>query len=118
MVVIYWQVQFQNFSGKSHEDAEIVLRILDNVLVQRYKRVTQHRLLAFTKRLATLATQTMHNGTLGCLGTLKRIIQVPKLLIINLIFPLSYLQCQAHLMLLTTVKVFIASDSYSVAKMV
>lgn len=64
--------------GKSHEDAEIVLRVLDTVLVQRHKRITQHRLLAFAKRVTTLATQTMHNGTLGCLGVVKRVMQVGK----------------------------------------
>lgn len=65
-------------SGKSHEDAETILRVLDTVLVQRHKRITQHRLLAFAKRVTTLATQTMHNGTLGCLGVLKRVMQVGK----------------------------------------
>uniref|UniRef100_A0A1B6C2B6 Nucleolar complex protein 3 homolog n=1 Tax=Clastoptera arizonana TaxID=38151 RepID=A0A1B6C2B6_9HEMI len=65
-------------AGKSHDDIQIVLRILETVLVQRHKRITLQRLLAFTKRISIISSQVLHNGSLGCLGLIKRVMQLGK----------------------------------------
>lgn len=67
-------------AGKNHEDFQIVLHTLDDVLVKRRKNITQQRLLAFVKRLATLSMHLMHNGTLASLGTVKTIMQLTSML--------------------------------------
>ena len=65
-------------AGKNHEDAEIIVRTLVEVLIHRRKRVTQNRLIAFVKRIATLSLQLQHNGTLAILGIIKSIFQLGK----------------------------------------
>ncbi|XP_054260886.1 nucleolar complex protein 3 homolog [Macrosteles quadrilineatus] len=63
-------------AGKTHEDVKIVLRILEIVLIQRRKKITHQRLLAFTKRLSILGTQLLHNGCLGALAIVRRVMQL------------------------------------------
>lgn len=63
-------------TGKTHEDIKIVLRILEVVLVQRRKKITQQRMFAFTKRLSILASQLLHNGAVGALSIVRRVMQV------------------------------------------
>lgn len=48
------------------------------VLINRRKRVTQNRLIAFVKRISTLALQLQHHGALGILGVVKTIFQLSK----------------------------------------
>ncbi|XP_055850175.1 nucleolar complex protein 3 homolog [Episyrphus balteatus] len=67
-------------AGKNHEDFQIILRTLDDVLVKRRKNITQQRLLAFVKRLSTISMHLMHNGTLASLGTVKTIMQLTSML--------------------------------------
>uniref|UniRef100_A0A1B6FC07 CCAAT-binding factor domain-containing protein n=1 Tax=Cuerna arida TaxID=1464854 RepID=A0A1B6FC07_9HEMI len=67
---------FYIHAGKTHDDARIVLRILEVVLIQRRKKMTQQRLLAFTKRLSILATHLLHNGAMGALSVVRRVMQL------------------------------------------
>uniref|UniRef100_A0A1B6LK40 CCAAT-binding factor domain-containing protein n=1 Tax=Graphocephala atropunctata TaxID=36148 RepID=A0A1B6LK40_9HEMI len=53
-----------------------MLRILEVVLIQRRKKITQQRLLALTKRLSVLATQLLHNGAVGALSVVRRVMQL------------------------------------------
>lgn len=52
------------------------MKALTNVLIMRRKKVSQQITLAFLKRTATLSTQVLHNGALGCLGVIKTVMQV------------------------------------------
>lgn len=63
-------------AGKNHPDIVIILKTLNEVLVKRRKNITQHRLLAFIKRIVTLSLQLLHNGTLACLGIVKTVMQL------------------------------------------
>lgn len=63
-------------AGRNHEDLLIILRTLNEVLIKRRKNITQHRLQAFVKRLMTLCLQLLHNGTAGCLGIVKTVMQL------------------------------------------
>lgn len=64
--------------GKTQVETEIILRTLIQVLITRRKRITQKRLVAFVKRITTLALQLQHNGALGLLGIIKQIMQLGK----------------------------------------
>nr|CAD7588236.1 unnamed protein product [Timema genevievae] len=65
-------------AGRNHGDLLIVLQTLDTVLIRRRKKISQQRVLAFTKRLATMSTQLLHNGALGCLALIKTVMQLNK----------------------------------------
>ncbi|GLV36370.1 uncharacterized protein CBL_08862 [Carabus blaptoides fortunei] len=65
-------------AGKNHKDLLIVLKTLTQAVIKRRKKVTHQRLIGFTKRLSTLSMQLLHNGTLGCLGMIKNIMQLNK----------------------------------------
>lgn len=65
-------------AGKNHADAEIIIRTLAEVLIHRRKRVTQNRMIAFIKRIATVALQLQHNGSLAILGVIKTVMQLGK----------------------------------------
>lgn len=64
--------------GKTQTETEIILKTLIQVLINRRKRITQKRLLAFVKRMTTLALQLQHHGALGLLGIIKQIMQLSK----------------------------------------
>nr|CAD7409092.1 unnamed protein product [Timema poppensis] len=63
-------------AGRNHGDLLIVLQTLDTVLIRRRRKISQQRVLAFTKRLATMSTQLLHNGALGCLALIKTVMQL------------------------------------------
>ncbi|XP_069671581.1 nucleolar complex protein 3 [Periplaneta americana] len=63
-------------AGVNHRDLPVVLKTLNLALIHRRKRLTQQRIFAFTKRLATMAIQLLHNGSLGCLAIIRTIIQL------------------------------------------
>ncbi|KAJ9578237.1 hypothetical protein L9F63_005536 [Diploptera punctata] len=63
-------------AGQNHCDLLIVLKTLEIAFIQRRKKMSQQRIFAFTKRLATLALQLLHNGSLGCLAIIKTIMQL------------------------------------------
>lgn len=67
---------FLLISGKTHDCAETLLSTLEVVLIHKRKKVTTQRLLSFTKRLAILALQLLHNSSLASMAILKSIIQV------------------------------------------
>ncbi|PSN42019.1 Nucleolar complex protein 3, partial [Blattella germanica] len=63
-------------AGLSHSDTLTVLQTLEKSLIQRRKKISQQRIYSFIKRLATLAMQLLHNGTLGCLAVIKTVMQL------------------------------------------
>ncbi|XP_035729514.1 nucleolar complex protein 3 homolog [Vespa mandarinia] len=62
--------------GKTQTEIEIILRTLIQVLINRRKRISSKRLVAFVKRMITLALQLQHNGALGLLSIIKQIMQL------------------------------------------
>lgn len=70
-----YRLLFIVHAGKNHSDFLVLVRTLMDVLLKRRKQITQHRLLAFTKRILTLSLQLLHNGTLSCLGLIKSVMQ-------------------------------------------
>lgn len=64
--------------GRTHSEAEIVLKTLLHILIHQRRRITQTRIIAFVKRLSTLALQSQHNATLGTLGIIKQVMQLGK----------------------------------------
>lgn len=62
-------------AGKNHEDVQIILKTLMEVLVKRRKNISQSRLMAFIKRIITLSTQLLSHGTIACLGIVKTVMQ-------------------------------------------
>lgn len=64
--------------GKTHSEAEILIKTLVQVLIHRRKRITQSRLTAFLKRMATLTLQSQHNVVLSILGIIKQSMQLSK----------------------------------------
>ncbi|XP_015119168.1 nucleolar complex protein 3 homolog [Diachasma alloeum] len=69
---------FNIHAGKTHDDCYIAINILLQVLINRRKNVSQNRLIAFVKRIMTIALQMQHHGTLGLLGLIKSIMQLDK----------------------------------------
>ncbi|XP_011297136.1 nucleolar complex protein 3 homolog [Fopius arisanus] len=76
-VHLYKQL-FNIHAGKTQRDCRIVVDILHQVLIQRRKKVSQNRLIAFVKRIITISLQMQHHGTLGLLGLIKSIMQLNK----------------------------------------
>lgn len=83
---ILYETLLTTNAGKNHSNFNIVLNTLNLALIKRRKKVTQQRLLGFTKRLATLSLQLLHNGTLGTLGLIRNLMQLIKQLDILLDF--------------------------------
>jgi nucleolar complex protein 3 len=65
-----------NVPGPSNEDMPIALDCLDNMLIKRRKKVSMHRVLAFTKRIATLCLQVQHNSGVALLSFLRSLMMV------------------------------------------
>ncbi|OAD53274.1 Nucleolar complex protein 3 like protein [Eufriesea mexicana] len=64
--------------GRTHLETEILIKILVQALIYRRKRITQNRLIAFIKRIATLTLQLQHNSALGILGLIRQTMQLGK----------------------------------------
>ena len=64
------------YTGSSDEDVLIALRCLDVVISKRRRQVSAQRILAFTKRLCTVALQLSAHGALGVLAIVNNIMQV------------------------------------------
>lgn len=58
----------------------IALDCLENMLIKRRKKVSIHRVLAFTKRVSTLALQVQHNSCIGLLS-LVRVLMIVSILL-------------------------------------
>ncbi|XP_075222076.1 nucleolar complex protein 3 isoform X1 [Lycorma delicatula] len=65
-------------AGRTYCETELILKALDTVVIKRRKRITPQRLLAFTKRLATLSMYLLHNGSLGCLALIRNVLLLNK----------------------------------------
>lgn len=63
-------------AGETYSETELILKTLDTVVIKRRKRITQQRSLAYIKRLATVTLQLLHNGSLGCLGLIRNVMQL------------------------------------------
>lgn len=64
--------------GKTQAEIEIILRTLIQVIINRRKRISSKRLVAFVKRMINLTLQLQHNGVLGLLSIVKQIMQLGK----------------------------------------
>lgn len=64
------------FVGNSSEDLPVALRCLDVLLGRRRRHMSDQRLLAFIKRLSTVALQMSSSGTVAVLGVVKKMISV------------------------------------------
>ncbi|KZC05902.1 Nucleolar complex protein 3 like protein [Dufourea novaeangliae] len=64
--------------GKTHPESDTLIKILVQVLVQKRKRITQNRLIAFIKRMAIISLQSQHNTALSILGIVKQSMQLGK----------------------------------------
>ncbi|XP_065207103.1 nucleolar complex protein 3 [Planococcus citri] len=73
-----YRVMLEIHAGKTYESIETLLSTLEAVLVHKRKQITTQRMLSFTKRLATLALQVLHNGSLGALSIVKSVVQLTK----------------------------------------
>ncbi|CAH0550195.1 unnamed protein product [Brassicogethes aeneus] len=67
---------FKTTAARNHDNILILLKTLDDALIKRRKKITNKRMIGFIKRLATLSLQLLHNGSLGCLSTIKNIMQL------------------------------------------
>ena len=63
-------------TGPSNSDVPVALDCLENMLIKRRKKVSIHRVLAFTKRISTLALQVQHNGTIALLNLVRILMMV------------------------------------------
>jgi len=59
---------------KTHDDVPLVMQSMDNMIIKRRKKVSTARVLAFAKRLSTLALQLLHNGAASSLALLREIV--------------------------------------------
>lgn len=64
--------------GRTHSETETVLQTLLQILIHQRRRITQARMVAFVKRIGTMALQSQHNATLGILGIIKQVMQLGK----------------------------------------
>lgn len=62
-------------AGRNHDDFQIILKTLVEVLFKRRKNISQSRMMAFIKRIITLSLQLLSHGTVACLGIIKSVMQ-------------------------------------------
>lgn len=62
---------FNIHAGKTSEDVGIVLKCLDVMISKRKRQMSQQRVLAFIKRLATLSLQQTTSGMQGLLAAIR-----------------------------------------------
>ncbi|XKL69442.1 hypothetical protein PGB90_007211 [Kerria lacca] len=73
-----YRVMLQIDAGKTYESCDTLLSTLEAILIHKNKKITTQRMLSFTKRIATLALQLLHNGSLGALCIIKSSVQLNK----------------------------------------
>ncbi|GAB1605833.1 nucleolar complex protein 3 homolog [Argonauta hians] len=61
-------------AGESSEHIVILLNTLEEIIFKRKKQVTKHRVLAFMKRLSTLALQSLPDASIALLGVVRSLI--------------------------------------------
>ncbi|KAI5741540.1 hypothetical protein M8J76_014729 [Diaphorina citri] len=64
--------------GKTQPDLTIILDTFQDILIRRRKKLSQQKILAFTKRLGTLALQNHQHGTLAVMALIKNVLQLTK----------------------------------------
>lgn len=69
---------FNIHAGKTSSEALILLKILENALLGRMKSLPQCTLIAFVKRISSLALFLEHNGALGMLSAIRTAMQLGK----------------------------------------
>lgn len=65
-------------ASNTHDNYEIILKVLNEALLKRRKKITNKRSIGFVKRIATLSLQLLHNSSLSCLSIIKVMIQLNK----------------------------------------
>lgn len=65
-------------SSKNSDIVLILIKTLSEALIKRRKKITSKRILGFVKRLSQLCLQLTHDGSLGCLGIIKTLIQLSR----------------------------------------
>lgn len=73
---LYKDILTTNASSKKSDHILILLQTLNDALIKRRKKITNKRTIGFAKRLATLSLQLLHDGSLGCLGIIRNIMQL------------------------------------------
>ncbi|NXY91213.1 NOC3L protein, partial [Alcedo cyanopectus] len=75
-----YKTLFSLHAGRTNDDMGIVLQCLDTMFAKRRKQVSQQRVLAFLKRLSTLALHVLPNSSVGILATNRVLMQTfPKM---------------------------------------
>uniref|UniRef100_A0A8D8WFX0 NOC3-like protein n=1 Tax=Cacopsylla melanoneura TaxID=428564 RepID=A0A8D8WFX0_9HEMI len=64
--------------GKTQPDLTIMLDTFQDILIRRRKNLSQAKILAFTKRLGTLALQIHQHGALAVMALVKSVLQLTK----------------------------------------
>ncbi|XP_064602722.1 nucleolar complex protein 3 homolog isoform X2 [Liolophura sinensis] len=62
-------------AGSSIEDIALILDCLDVVVSRRKRQISEHRILAYIKRLCTLCLQLLPHGSIATLAMCKTLIQ-------------------------------------------
>lgn len=65
----------QLHAGNQNDDTEIALRCVDALINKRHRQVSQQRILAFIKRLCTVALQMTSKEAVATLAALRNIMQ-------------------------------------------
>lgn len=73
---LYKDLLTTNASLKKSDHILILLQTLNDALIKRRKKITNKRTIGFIKRLATLSLQLLHDGSLGCLGIIRNVMQL------------------------------------------
>ncbi|KAK7110009.1 nucleolar complex protein 3 homolog [Littorina saxatilis] len=63
-------------AGMSPEDAGIVVDCVDTAIIKRKKQVTQQRVLAFTKRLSSMALHQLPEGAAGYIAVARCLVSI------------------------------------------
>ncbi|XP_046464634.1 nucleolar complex protein 3 homolog [Daphnia pulex] len=73
-----YKVIFSLTAGPSNSNVPIAIDCLENMLIKRRKKVSIHRVLAFTKRVSTLALQVQHNSSISLLSLVRVLMSTHK----------------------------------------
>nr|XP_023027455.1 nucleolar complex protein 3 homolog [Leptinotarsa decemlineata] len=73
---LYKDLLFTSAASRKSDHIPSLLKTLSDALIKRRKKITNKRTIGFVKRIATLSLQMTHDGTLGCLGLIRTIMQL------------------------------------------
>ncbi|KAG1675629.1 Nucleolar complex protein 3 [Nymphon striatum] len=63
-------------AGMSSDDVKLLLECINMMIIQRRKKVSFQRILAFMKRLSTICLQLHHNAVLACLSYVRSLLLI------------------------------------------